>query len=63
MLRIYVNIPLQISRGILVHGKIIQMHTIHESNYTITKQPHNGNSMAKKFNKKTVQFIEAIMHN
>jgi len=26
-----INIPLQISRDIFVHGEIIQIHTIHEN--------------------------------
>jgi len=30
-----VNVPIQISRGILVYGEVTQMHTIHESNWTI----------------------------
>jgi len=34
-----------------VHGEIIQMNTIHESNYTATKQPRNGNKSAKKLTK------------
>jgi len=34
MSMIHVKVPLQISRGIFVHGEIIQVHTIHESNYT-----------------------------
>ena len=54
---------LQISRGILAHDKIIQMHTIHESCYVVRKQPHNRNRMAKKINKKAVQFIKVIKHN
>jgi len=28
------------------------MHTIHENNYTVIKLPRNGNSKAKKINKK-----------
>jgi len=34
MLMIRVNISLQISRDIFVYGEIIQMHKIHENNYT-----------------------------
>jgi len=49
MLMIRVNIPLQISRDIFVYGEIIPMHTIHESSYTVTKLPRNGNSKAKKY--------------
>jgi len=30
----------------------MQMHTIHESNYTVKKLPCIGNSKAKKINKK-----------
>jgi len=30
-----------------VNGKILQLHTIHESNYTVIKLPRNGNSKAK----------------
>jgi len=44
---IRVNISLQISRCIFVNGEILQMHTIHESNYTVIKLPRNGNSKAK----------------
>jgi len=47
MLMIRVNVPLEISRGIFVYGEITEMHTIHESNYTAIKLPHNGNSMAE----------------
>jgi len=32
---------------IFVNGEILQMHTIHESNYTVIKLPRNGNSKAK----------------
>ena len=35
------------SRCIFVNGEILQMQTIHESNYTVIKLPHNGNSKAK----------------
>jgi len=52
MLMIHVSIPLQISGGIFVHGEFIQMHTINESNYTVIKQPHNGNKGAKQIGKK-----------
>jgi len=48
---IRVNFPLQATVGIFVHDEIIQMHTIHESNYTVMKQPCNGNSKAKKITK------------
>jgi len=30
-----------------VNDEILQMHTIHESNYTVIKLPCNGNSKAK----------------
>ena len=63
MSMIRVNVSLQISRCIFVYGEIIQMHTIHENNYALIKLPRNGNSKAKKFNKKNIQFIEIIMHN
>jgi len=49
---IYVKVPSQISRGIFVYGEIIQMHTIRKRNYTVVKQPRNGNSKAKKITKK-----------
>ena len=39
---------LQISRAIFAYGEIIQMHTFHESNYTVIKLPRNGNRKAKK---------------
>jgi len=45
---IRVNVQLQISRGIFVYGEIIQMHTTHESKYTVIKLPRNGNTKAKK---------------
>jgi len=32
---IRLNASLQISRGISVYCEIMQMHTIHESNYTV----------------------------
>jgi len=51
MLIMRVNVSLQISRGTFVHGEIIEMHTIRESNYTVIKQPCNGNSKAKQVNK------------
>jgi len=51
MLLIRLNVPLQISRRIFVNGKILQMHTIHESNYTAIKLPRNGNSKRKIMNK------------
>jgi len=60
---IRVNIPLQISRVIFVYGEIMQIHTIHECNYTVMKLPRNGNSKAKNINRKTIQLIEAIKHN
>jgi len=31
------------------YGKIIQMYTILESNYTVIKLPGNGNFKAKKY--------------
>ena len=52
MLMIRMNIPLQISTGIFVYGKIIEMHTILESNYTVIKLQSNGNSKVKNINKK-----------
>jgi len=40
------------------------MHTTHERNYTVMKQPGNGNSRAKNYTcRKTIQFIEVIKHN
>jgi len=51
MLMIRVGVRLQISRGIFAYGKIIQMHTIHESTYTVIKLPRNGNCKAKKTTK------------
>jgi len=41
-------------RRIFVYGEIIQMHTIHESNYAVIKLPRNVNSKAKKISK--IQF-------
>jgi len=41
------NVSLQISRFIFVNGEILQMHTIHESNYTLIKLPRDGNSKEK----------------
>jgi len=52
MLMIRVKVSLQISRGIFVNGEILQMHTIHESNYTVIKLPSNGNSKTKEINEK-----------
>jgi len=46
------NVSLQISRGIFVHGEIIQIRAFHESNYTVMKLPCNENNKAKKSNKK-----------
>jgi len=46
------EVLLQISRGIFVCDEIIQMHITHESNHTVAKLPRNGNSKAKKINKK-----------
>jgi len=64
MLMIHANVPLQITRDVFVYGGIIKMHTIHESNYTVIKLPRNGNSKAKKINKKkTIQLVEVINHN
>jgi len=31
-----------------VCGDIIEMHTIHESNYTWIREAHNGNSLVNK---------------
>ena len=42
------NVSLQISRDSFVCGKVIQMHTIHESNCTVTKLPHNRNTKMKR---------------
>jgi len=44
-----VNVSLQISRCIFLNGEILQMHTIHESNYTVIKLPRKGNSKAKNY--------------
>jgi len=62
MLMIHVNVQLQTSRSIFVYSEIIQIHTIHESNYTVIKLPCNGNSKAKK-QQSTIQFIEVTKHN
>jgi len=51
MLMIRVNVQLQISRGYFVFGEIIQMHTIHESNYTVINQPRNGSGKVEIINK------------
>jgi len=50
MSMICVNVQLQISRGIFLHGEIIQVHTIHESHSTsiVIKLPRNGYSEAIK---------------
>jgi len=45
---ILVSVPLEISSGIFVYDEIIEMHTIHENNHKIIKEPRNGNSKAKK---------------
>ena len=34
-----------------VYGEIIQIHTIHESNYTVINQPRNGSGKVKIINK------------
>jgi len=52
MLMMRVNVSLQISRCIFVDGEILQMHTIHESNYTVIKLTRNGNVRRKIINKK-----------
>jgi len=44
-----INVPLQISRGIFVYGEIIQMHTIHETNYRVIKHSRNGNRKRKNW--------------
>jgi len=62
MLTIRVNVSSQISRGNFFCGEIIQVHTIHESSYTVIKLPRNDNSKAKKINKNTIQFIEIVKH-
>jgi len=58
MLMIPVNVSLQSSRSVFVHGEIIQMHTIHGSNYAVIKLLRNGTSRsrAKKINKKSNSF-------
>jgi len=38
------------------------MLTIHESNYTVTKRPRNGNNNTKTLTKK-IQFTEVIKRN
>jgi len=63
MSMIRVNVQLQISRGIFVYDEIIQMHAIRESDYTVIKQPRNGNSKEKKNQQTAIQFIEVIKHN
>jgi len=62
MLMIRVNVPLQISRGILVYGETTQMHEIRERNCIVIKLPHNATSKAKEI-KKSIQFTEVIKHN
>ena len=42
---------IQISNGNFVFAEIIQMHTIHESNCTVIKQPRNGSNKAKNLTK------------
>ena len=42
MLIIWVNVPLQIVRGIFIHDEIIEMHIIHEINYTELNQVFLG---------------------
>ena len=44
-------------------GEIMQMHTIHESNYTVIKLPRNGWSNAKQKQQNTIQFVEVIKQN
>jgi len=51
---IRVNVPSKIPSGIFVHDEIIQMHTIHENNYQVVKEPRNGNSKA---NEKLTNFL------
>jgi len=58
-----VNVPLTISNGIFVYGEIIKMHTIHDGYYTVVKLPRNGNSEAKKINRRTNQFVEVIKYS
>jgi len=41
---IRVDAASHISRGIFVYEEIMQMHTIHEKNYKVIKEPRNGNS-------------------
>jgi len=40
-----VYVPLQLSSGIFVCVEMIQMHTVHEINYAVIKEPRNGNSI------------------
>jgi len=60
MLMIRVNVPLQISRGIFIYGEIIQMHTVHESNYTVIRLPRNGNCKAKKILSSTTNGMDPL---
>jgi len=60
MLMIRVKVSLQISRGIFVNGEILQMHTIHESNYTVIKLPSNGNSSLRR---KIISIKQFSLHN
>jgi len=48
MLVIRVHAPLQISRSSFVYSEIIQMHTIHDSSYTVIRLPRNWNRKVKK---------------
>jgi len=45
-----------------VHGEFIQMHTIHESSYTIMNQLHNGNSETKEINKNSSVYRRSQAH-
>jgi len=60
---ILLHAQLQISRDVFVYGKIIQMRTFNENNYTAIKLSRNGNSKAKNNNEKTIQFTEVVKHN
>jgi len=57
---IHVNVSLQMSRCNFVHGEILQMHTIHESNYTVIKLLRNGRSKAKNLLSSTTNGLDAL---
>jgi len=60
---IRVDAASHISRGIFVYEEIMQMHTIHEKNYKVIKEPRNGNSKASNKLTKTNWLIWVIKHN